>query len=1023
MDYAKKVMNYWKQSVEDGDRLDFKEEEIKEKYAELPFEEIKAGELSPSSFENVEKKADWSKKGALDLSICPFPLFQKKKDGKTVRLFPLVIPASLEEDGSLHPHKEHPPFIPRKYLEPNEPSFEVVGPLAASEKYREKHPHPKGGTWEMVWRDAEQLFQTVTGKKPDRFGVRGFYPGSNPFVWFGKTASASHWHIAYGYQNLSRQKQLPRLFETYTGAKQEQKQTFLSDHHEYGIRHYGQMTDQYPLTASQREALHHFFALDRGHTLGVNGPPGTGKTSLLQSVVSSLWIRRALDEDEPPVILAASSNNLAVLNILDSFKKAGAVKPQAESLRPLASRWLPGVDSYGLFCASKGKFDENQDRYPCIKRHFNQSRHRNEWVGFHPELEKGNRQGETDGFLNRCAQFFEEPIGELSQARSRLHQELARTCSAIEERVTHFHEHQRLQQRLADEFQSKEGLEQALAELSAKKENACKTHERWSEIYSDWLDEVNRRSLWRRLFKFLQVSANESFLRKKQVDESFPTYKDADVKSVLSRKDFEAKQEYDQHQQRLDELKAFREYLEELEQEWEAWTGHYQSPEKEFFHELDTYWRYRAFLLATHYWEARWMEEIQSGDRPSVEKDETIWKRYAKLTPCFVATMASAPNFFRRLRHSKEYLYDFIDLLIVDEAGQVTPEQAGPVFALADRALVVGDTEQLQPISRVNAPVDRANLKTCGLLTSDEAFDRFCDSGIAASNGSVMKVAQQISQFGKPDYLGGMLLTEHFRCAEDIIQYCNTLCYDKQLVPCKENPAPGEEPYGDLPRLGFLHIEGIAENVSGSWENHREAATIAWWIHQMKDEWTQQGRRQLKDIIAVVSPYRQQAFLIRRYLKDEYQIEGLTVNTVHSLQGAEKDIVLFSAALGGQTDQTPFYDTTRFLLNVAVSRAKESFLVFGDMDSFGQSVWKPSGRLKSRLNPMPESRANIPENNIESMVAKMKKRMGTDRKMTKNNFFNNGGIINYAEAGGTVNYADNQSNIQVIEGKRRRKHG
>ncbi|MFC4076170.1 DEAD/DEAH box helicase [Salinithrix halophila] len=978
------MLNYWRQSVEDGDRLDFNEKDIEKDAVQLPLEEIQAGELSHSSFEKVEKSADWGKKTALELMICPFPLFQKKKGEKNdVRLFPLVIPASLEEYGSLHPQKDHPPFIPRKYLEPNEPSSEAVGQLAVAEKFRDKHPHSQEGTWEMVWRDAEQLFKAVTGKKPERFELRAFQPDSKPFVWFGKTASFAYWHIASSYENLSRQTELPQLFETVTGANQK-KQTYLSDHHKYGVRHYGQMTDQHPLTESQREALHHFLALDEGNVLGVNGPPGTGKTTLLQSVVSSLWIQRALEEGEPPVILAASSNNLAVLNILDSFKKAGASKPEAEDLRPLASRWLSGVDSYGLFCASKTQFDKKQDKYPCIKRDYNQSRNRSEWAGFHPDLEKGNKQRETDDFLNECTQFFEEPITELSQARSRLHQELAFTCTTIEERVIHFDERQRLQHRLKEEFQTKEGLEEALSEITAKEEKACENHRRWSGIYSDWLDEVNQRSIWRRLFSFLQGSANESFLRKKQVDESFSTYKDTDVKVVLSRKDSEAKQEQEYHQQRLHELKDFRDRLTELEAEWEAWTKDYESPEKDFFHELDTYWRYRAFLLATHYWEARWLEDLQAEDRPSVEHDETIWRRYAKLTPCLVATMLSAPNFFRRLRKANEYLYSFIDLLIVDEAGQVTPEQAGPVFALADQALVVGDTEQLQPIPRVHAQVDITNLKTCGLITDEEAFDRYCDNGMAASNGSVMKIAQHVSQFGKPDYLGGMLLTEHFRCAEDIIQYCNTLCYDNQLVPCRKNPIPGKELYGDLPRLGFLHIEGIAEHTGGSWENHREAATIAWWIYQMKDEWTKQGQRRLEDIIAVVSPYRKQAILIRRYLKDEYDIQGLTVNTVHSLQGAEKDIVLFAATLGGEVERIPFYDTTRFLLNVAVSRAKESFLVFGDMNSFGKAQRKPSGQLKPHLNPMPESRANIPEKEIESMVAKMKKKMGREKKMTKN---------------------------------------
>ena len=46
-----------------------------------------------------------------------------------------------------------------------------------------------------------------------------------------------------------------------------------------------------------------------------------------------------------------------------------------------------------------------------------------------------------------------------------------------------------------------------------------------------------------------------------------------------------------------------------------------------------------------------------------------------------------------------EYLFNFIDLLIVDEAGQVQPEAAGGAFALARRALVIGDTQQIEPIA------------------------------------------------------------------------------------------------------------------------------------------------------------------------------------------------------------------------------------------------------------------------------------------------------------------------------------
>jgi hypothetical protein len=59
----------------------------------------------------------------------------------------------------------------------------------------------------------------------------------------------------------------------------------------------------------------------------------------------------------------------------------------------------------------------------------------------------------------------------------------------------------------------------------------------------------------------------------------------------------------------------------------------------------------------------------------------------------------------------------------------------------------------------------------------------------------------------------------------------------------------------------------------------------------------------------------------------------MTVGMIHSLQGAEKPIVIFSPVYSKHEDGG-FIDRSRSMLNVAVSRAKDSFLVFGDMDVF-----------------------------------------------------------------------------------------
>ena len=89
-----------------------------------------------------------------------------------------------------------------------------------------------------------------------------------------------------------------------------------------------------------------------GDLLAVSGPPGTGKTTLLQSVVADLVVDSALNQTEPPVIVAASSNNQAVTNIIDSFSNIEKI-----GLSNLEERWIDGVKSFATYMPSGGKME------------------------------------------------------------------------------------------------------------------------------------------------------------------------------------------------------------------------------------------------------------------------------------------------------------------------------------------------------------------------------------------------------------------------------------------------------------------------------------------------------------------------------------------------------------------------------------------------------------------------------------------------------------------------------------------
>lgn len=112
------------------------------------------------------------------------------------------------------------------------------------------------------------------------------------------------------------------------------------------------------------------------------------------------------------------------------------------------------------------------------------------------------------------------------------------------------------------------------------------------------------------------------------------------------------------------------------------------------------------------------------------------------------------------------YLYNFADLLIVDEAGQVLPEVAAASFALAKKAPVIGDTEQIAPIWNSLPGIDIGNMVEENILPGGtqeelaESYATVCDSGKSAASGSVMKIAQFNSRYQyDPDFARGCICT------------------------------------------------------------------------------------------------------------------------------------------------------------------------------------------------------------------------------------------------------------------------
>src|SRR5699024_5015042 len=107
-----------------------------------------------------------------------------------------------------------------------------------------------------------------------------------------------------------------KLYQNFMDSTKHPVLDLISNTPSVSEEHIGQMNSEYHLSPSQRESINHFNKMMEGEVLAVNGPPGTGKTTLLQSIVANLFVKHAINEDRAPRIVGTSTNNRAVQNIV-----------------------------------------------------------------------------------------------------------------------------------------------------------------------------------------------------------------------------------------------------------------------------------------------------------------------------------------------------------------------------------------------------------------------------------------------------------------------------------------------------------------------------------------------------------------------------------------------------------------------------------------------------------------------------------------------------------------------------------
>jgi len=891
------IIMYWRNSLVDGYRLQELECEI-----EVDKEAVQNGNIGPEKYALIKsmykeamravkergKEAATSKDG-LNVLVCPVKLskkfthYQENTAGGQKELIPLWIPAVITPEGQLKPRENQFPWIARNLLEPTTQKGVTIGDIEDVEKFLTAHGQDKiWESWQSLWTFAGEMLKAMPDGELSlpRYAV----VSENSYIMPDVEARGAAMNAIQVLDYIIDTKTVPPLLSRYAALDEVPVKPEMDkdDYISAMKKHIGQMNGEFPLSGSQRESLYYYLALGNGEILAVNGPPGTGKTTLMHSLIATEWVSAAVKQTEPPIIVTASSNNQAVTNMIDSFGKVAG-----NSKGILSERWLPGIESYGLYCPS-GSASKNQEnsKYQQATPGDNSFPAQN---GFPARVEEADFIDNAEKYyLEKYNEFTGRPVISVKDAVAQLHQDLV--CTIIQEIVKEVDKQKEYSQAIGiaedtlkmaretygiapdEDILSK--LKDIGAEYRAQKVQLQQEYDSIQEklrfANDQYIDMIQLSNVTRE-----QENQGSSILSRilcalkiKNKKAQLPDL----MLRVLNRMEDEVASISESKRETAEKLKQKEAQLKTLEQDIEAIieiqaalkTGEVSQLES-MLEKHDINERYEAFLLATHYWEGRWLLEVRKMQDIAAKKiylspaQKVVnkWRRYAMLTPAIVSTLYVTPRLFTAWHREGEYLeaeplLESIDLLIIDEAGQVPPELAAASLALAKKAVIVGDVLQIEPIYNITRFVDQGNLIRHGVIQNRDEYSKV--QPMSASGGNAMAVAQKACPYWLTDVNGkqypkrGMFLSEHRRCLDTIIDFCNQLAYGGQLIPMR-----GDEILpGALQQFNYMHIDGISSRAGSSRKNEKEAAAILDWLLLNRDYIVQKygaGERPVKELV------------------------------------------------------------------------------------------------------------------------------------------------------------------------------
>lgn len=317
-----------------------------------------------------------------------------------------------------------------------------------------------------------------------------------------------------------------------------------------------------------------------------------------------------------------------------------------------------------------------------------------------------------------------------------------------------------------------------------------------------------------------------------------------------------------------------------------------------------------------------------SRDKLLSEHRPFLWDAFFFVVPVVSTTLASFDRLFVGMGQNS------LGWLLIDEAGQATPQSAAGAIWRSRRAVIVGDPLQIEPVFTVPRSIVEDLRRHHDVAQHwspiDESVQTLADR--ITPFGSWVEKTSSSSQNDTPERLWtGMPLRTHRRCDDPMFSVANRIAYAGQMVQGRVDDVGRPTPWDFSCSLGESAWLDVRSNRVRHPVSDDEIACLLDCLAQL-----QRGKRG-KAKVYVISPFRKVAQACRKGVSDA-GFGGIECGTVHTFQGKEAHIVflvLGTAAGQSGSGARSWAASKPNLLNVAITRAQCRLFVIGDASQWG----------------------------------------------------------------------------------------